>query len=143
MQSPTIRCGASRQLGKLQRLRLIFLAGFGVDDADAEADDVAVDVVVAAGADVGVDAAAGAGTPVAGGAAVGAGSAVVAPGWPVPPRIGRRRWRVLFCGMERLERVDSAGSVGSGADAVRWRPAYTSRMEEAAREVRTERRCWR
>ena len=45
--------------------------------------------------------------------------------------------------------ADGSGvGAGDGGDeeeeaAVRWRPAWTRRMEEAGADVRRERRCWR
>lgn len=117
-----MRCGASRQLEKLQRLRLTFLTtGLGVEGVEVSDDvDVVAVVVVVSGnvmGAVGVAAFAVVGF-VPAGVAVG-GSAVTAPGEPVPPSSGNSRWRVLFWGMPRLDSVDSDGSVGLGVEAVK------------------------
>lgn len=116
-----------------------------------EVEDVDVDVWVGAEVDVASE------VVVVAAAAMGAGGPDEE-GVPVPPRIGRRRCRVLFVGIPSEDRVcggarggtafspslfSSEASVAEVAVSVKWRPAWTRRIEDAGREVRRERRCWR
>ena len=104
----------------MQRLRLAFFTGAGdeIDCAVGNVSGVVVEGIAPAW------------------------TAVEVEGVPVPPKMGNRRLKVLFCGMEREERVEG-GVVVSGFDSVKCFPACTSRMDVMGREVRKERRCWR
>ena len=98
------------------------IEGTGVETLDVDV-EVAADVgILEATEALTVESATATGVSVAGWGTVvgGAGSAAAAEeGEPVPPRMGRRRCKVLFCGIEREERVECCeGSTGE-TDSVR------------------------